>query len=467
MRSLFSKTLLWFLATTAVAIAGMIITTAVTFTSPEPRGPFGMLLNLQVDEAKRAYESDGTEALAAVLAKFQQITGMQMVFTDAKGTDLVSRKPRPDLIRRPQRRWRLPFPFGGRPPIIVRADPSRQYWLVMIDERSNFRFFFWQPQYLWIIGLVILLCYAFAYHLTSPVRRLGTVVDCFGRGDFSARARVNRRDELGQLAKSFNQMANRIQTLVAAERRLLLDISHELRSPLARLAVAVELARSSEDREHMLDRIQKEADRLNELVSELLQVTRVEGDPSMHKNDTVRLDELLADLVYDSLLEAKAKGCTLLLKAPAPATVIGDEELMRRAVENVIRNAIRYAPPDTSVDIELRTSGSMAQILVRDYGPGVPQESLPRIFDPFYRVDSDRNRATGGIGLGLAIARRAVELHNGKLEARNATPGLEVTIEFPAEKLGTVHSNPDFADRGARTPACRVHTHVNAKGETK
>ncbi len=145
-------------------------------------------------------------------------------------------------------------------------------------------FFFLQPQHLWIIGLVVLLCYGFAYHLTSPVRRLRSVVDCFGRGDFSARAPANRKDELGELARSFNQMAGRIQTLLAAERRLLLDISHELRSPLARLGVAVELARSGEDREHMLDRIQKEADRLNELVGELLQVTRVEVRPVHAKN---------------------------------------------------------------------------------------------------------------------------------------------------------------------------------------
>jgi signal transduction histidine kinase len=291
-------------------------------------------------------------------------------------------------------------------------------------------FFFLQPQHLWIVGLVVLLCYGFAYHLTSPVRRLRSVVDCFGRGDFSARAPANRKDELGGLARSFNEMASRIQTLLAAERRLLLDISHELRSPLARLGVAVELARSGEDRDHMLDRIQKEADRLNELVAELLQVTRAESDPSMQKTDPVHLDELLADLVYDSLLEAKTKDCTLLLKAPVAAVVSGDEELIRRAVENVIRNAIRYAPRGTPVDIELNKFADSAVVTVRDYGPGVPEDALTRIFDPFYRVDTDRNRASGGLGLGLAIARRAVQLHKGKLSAQNAHPGLLVTMEF-------------------------------------
>jgi methyl-accepting chemotaxis protein len=259
MRSLFAKTLLWFLATTAVAIAGIIITTAATFSSTEGRGPLGLLLSVQTEQAKRAYETGGREALATALARFQQITQFQVLFTDAKGTDLLTGKAHPELMSlpKPRGRWRLPFPFGGRPPIIARQDSTRQYRLFLIDQRRDFTFFFLQPQHLWIIGLVVLLCYAFAYHLTSPVRRLGAVVDCFGRGDFSARAPANRKDELGELARSFNQMAGRIQTLLAAERRLLLDISHELRSPLARLGVAVELARSGQDHEHILDRIQK------------------------------------------------------------------------------------------------------------------------------------------------------------------------------------------------------------------
>jgi signal transduction histidine kinase len=440
MRSLFAKTLLWFLATTAVAIAGIIITTAATFSSTEGRGPLGMLLSVQTEQAKRAYETGGRDALAAVLGKFQQITQFEVLFTDAKGTDLLTGKVHPELVTLPKRRsrWRLPFPFGGRPPILVRQDSTRQYRLFLIDQRRDLTFFFLQPQHLWIIGLVVLLCYGFAYHLTSPVRRLRSVVDCFGRGDFSARAPANRKDELGELARSFNQMAGRIQTLLAAERRLLLDISHELRSPLARLGVAVELARSGEDREHMLNRIQKEADRLNELVGELLQVTRVESDPSMQKTDIVHLDELLADLVYDSLLEAKAKDCTLLLKAPVSAVVSGDEELIRRALENVIRNAIRYAPGGTAVDIELAKFHDAAVVSVRDHGPGVPDEALSRIFDPFYRVDSDRNRSSGGLGLGLAIARRSVQLHKGKLTAQNARPGLLVTMEFP---LGPADGN--------------------------
>jgi len=204
----------------------------------------------------------------------------------------------------------------------------------------------------------------------------------------------------------------------------------------------------------MLNRIQKEADRLNELVGELLQVTRVESDPSMQKTDTIQLDELLADLVYDSLLEAKAKDCTLLLKAPVSTIVSGDEELVRRALENVIRNAIRYAPRNTAVDIELAKFPADAIVSVRDYGPGVPDEALTRIFDPFYRVDPDRNRASGGLGLGLAIARRSVQLHKGELSAQNARPGLLVTMKFP---IGPADgSAPSSKPASAATPVSAI-----------
>lgn len=226
-------------------------------------------------------------------------------------------------------------------------------------------------------------------------------------------------------------MADRIQTLLAAERRLLLDISHELRSPLARLCVAVELARSKSSNDAMLDRIEKEAERLNSLVSELLQVTRAEGDPSKLRTEPVQLDELIEEIVEDTSIEASAKNCILELKGAQAVNMSGDAELLRRAVENVVRNAIRYAPVGTAIDIELHASGSLAEVSVRDRGPGVPEQALPRIFDAFYRVEEDRDRASGGVGLGLAIAKRAVELHKGKLYARNANPGLMVVIELP------------------------------------
>jgi two-component system sensor histidine kinase CpxA len=141
---------------------------------------------------------------------------------------------------------------------------------------------------------------------------------------------------------------------------------------------------------------------------------------------------LLEELVADSSLEAQARGSDVRVAAPPPVTVQGDAELLRRAIENVIRNAIRHAPEATAVEASLEAVRGRAVLRIRDYGPGVPEEALPRIFDAFYRVETDRDRASGGAGLGLSIARRAVELHNGVIRARNAQPGLLVEIELPA-----------------------------------
>jgi two-component system sensor histidine kinase CpxA len=195
--------------------------------------------------------------------------------------------------------------------------------------------------------------------------------------------------------------------------------------------VAVELARSGKDPAD-LDRIQKEADRLNTLIGELLQVTRAEGDPSQRIMEPVLLNDVVGEIVDDTSIEARAKDCELVFHASANLMLDGDPELLRRAIENVVRNAIRYAPHGSRIEIDLSRRGNDAVVRVRDFGPGVPQESTERIFDPFYRVDSDRNRASGGTGLGLAIARRAVQLHGGAIRAQNAAPGLQVNIELPA-----------------------------------
>lgn len=429
--SLFAKILIWFFATTVITITAVVVTNTLTFTAPEDRrSPFAMLLNARLEGAIFAYEHGGSARLAESLERFQHATGAQAIVTDANGKDLVTGQDRSDLLKQAGPRPRFPFARRNRT-AIARRSPDGRYWLFMLVSRPNWYLWYFEWQHVWTLAIAVLLCYWFAYHLTTPLRKLQHAVDCFGRGDLTARAQSNRRDELGQLVRTFNQMADRIQTLLTAERRLLLDISHELRSPLARLCVAVELARSKPSDDAMLDRIEKEAERLNSLVSELLQVTRVEGDPSKRRTEAVRLDELIEEIVEDTSIEASARDCMLELKSSEPVILPGDPELLRRAIENVVRNAIRYAPDGTSVDIDLRSTSGLAQICVRDRGPGVPEHELPRIFDAFYRVEEDRDRASGGVGLGLAIAKRAVELHHGKLYARNAGPGLLVVIELP------------------------------------
>ena len=439
MNTLFAKILAWFWCTMAITLVGSAFLSAISMSTNDwdQRAPASRLVRFQLEEARTAYETGGRPELEAFLDTLSRIYDAQGILTDEKGRDVLTGADRSSLVRRA----RLGVPgatlyrfFSLGDATLARAAADGRYWFFFIVPRASLAPSFLTPEHLFFMAAAVLLCYWLALHLTSPVRALQKAVERFGSGDFTARVGSNRRDELGQLAHTFDRMAGRIETLLTAERRLLLDISHELRSPLARLGVAVELARSGEDLEAALNRIQKESDRLNALVRQLLQVTRAEGDPSSLRRDPVRLDELVQQLVDDSAIEAAAHGCRLEYRERQPVTVEGDPELLRRAVENVIRNAIRYSPPAGTVEIALARRDGRAVVAVRDHGPGVPEEALPRLFDAFYRVEGSRDCSSGGIGLGLSIARRAIELHQGGIRARNLLPGLEVEMEIPVAK---------------------------------
>jgi len=428
-RSLFAKILVWFVVSIVTTLAATLLTTALTYDVYSSRqAPFSMLLSLEVREARLAWERGGPDRLRETLGLLREVThASQAMLTDSAGTDLLTGESHAAMMRYAE--GLIHSPFSIRSHIFARKSADGRYCLILI--RENWYFWFLQPAHLLVIALAVLLCYGLAHYLTAPLRRLRSAVDRLGRGDLTARAEETRHDELGDLAVAFNRMADHIQTLLAAERRLLFDISHELRSPLARLSVAVELARTDDARSPSLDRIQKEADRLNALIRQMLEVTRTEGEPSRLKAERLRIDELISGLVDDCSIEAQARNCALELVASGPVTLDGDSELLRRAIENVMRNAIRYAPAESKVEVTLENGGGWAKIRVRDYGPGVPEEALPRLFDPFYRVEQDRDRKSGGVGLGLSIARRAVELHKGKLKASNVSPGLLVEIDLP------------------------------------
>jgi signal transduction histidine kinase len=439
MNSLFAKILLWFWCTLAITVVGSAFISALTFngSASDRQAPAGRLVTLQLEEARVAYEAGGRPALGAFLGELHRIFEADGILTDANGRDLLTGEDRSTLVR--HARLGLPYSIlrtGASGRLVARAAEDGRYWFFLVVPRTRVGSWFIEPEHLFVLAAAALMSWWLALHLTAPLRDLQRAVERFGRGDLSARVKSTRGDEVGRLARTFDRMAGRIETLLHAERRLLLDISHELRSPLARLGVAVELARSGEDREAALNRIQKESDRLNALVGQLLEVTRAEGDPASLRREPVRLDELVGEIVEDSAIEASARGCSLRYEEPAAVVVEGDPELLRRATENVIRNAIRYAPRETAVEISLARRDGRAVLAVRDYGPGVPEEALPRLFDAFYRVDTARERTSGGAGLGLSIARRAVELHRGAIRARNASPGLEVALELPAASAG-------------------------------
>jgi two-component system sensor histidine kinase CpxA len=295
-----------------------------------------------------------------------------------------------------------------------------------------------------LIGIITsgLVCYFLSWYLTKPIVRLRTATRQLAAGDLTARIGApvgKRRDEVAGLMRDFDAMAERIETLLKAQSRLLNDISHELRSPLARLNVALGLARQRADLESsdMLDRIELEAARLNELIGRILTLARLEDGEQLVPQTPVPLDELIVSVSEDAEFEAQARHCHVNTKIPDGSwQVRGNGSLLHSAIENVVRNAIRYTQEGTSVEIELKSETrpgvSEAVVCVSDSGPGVPEDALGKLFEPFYRLDDARGRLTGGVGLGLAITERAVRFHGGKVSAFNRDGGgLMVEIRLP------------------------------------
>jgi signal transduction histidine kinase len=271
--------------------------------------------------------------------------------------------------------------------------------------------------------------------VVSPIRKIASSIALFGQGNLATRVETQRGDEIGQLGRSFNQMAERLQRLIVSERRLLADISHEIRSPLARLKFAVKLARTSPNRDAALDRVERDVDRITSLVADIVAITFIEGDPAVQGATAVRLANIINDVVHDCSVEAEMRGCRIELNGRLTGEVLGSPELLRRAIENVLRNAIRYSPENSAILVSVSEDTVAANISVRDYGPGVPNETLTRIFDPFFRVEEARDSTGGGgSGLGLSIAKRAVQVHHGTIIAENTLPGLRIEITLPLLK---------------------------------
>ena len=267
-------------------------------------------------------------------------------------------------------------------------------------------------------------CYVISSYLTRPLRRLGRAAASIAEGRLDTRvdpSLKDRRDEIAELARNFDRMADRIEALVTGQRRLLGDVSHELRSPLARLIVALGLAKRgpSEEAAENLERIGVEARRLDSLIGQLLTLTRIDSGADRGSPVAFDFTNLVQEVANDADFEARARNRRVVLNRSDACTIQGYEELLRSAVENVVRNAVRYTTEGTAVEISLERN-SRILLSVRDHGPGVPENMLPEIFLPFRRVGKDNH---DGAGLGLAIAQRAVGVHAGSVSAKNAPQG--------------------------------------------
>lgn len=471
MRSLFLKIFLWFGAAMVLINVASFVTGVFTERQFHPRrqNPMAPVFGVYAQTSAEVYERDGQTALRSYLERVESASGIRAVLLDERGAE-VSGQAVPEGTKELARRATASAPFvfdpprPQRPPMAaqsIRSPNGRLFTLVgelprpdfpgpeppRLGEPGSLRFGLRMlgPRLLAVLIVGALFCYWLARYLTTPIVKLRGTTQELADGQLTARVSRNlikRRDEIGHLGHDFNLMAGRIESLVEAQRRLLGDISHELRSPLARLRVALELARRRAGAEagRALDRIEREAENINEMIGQLLTLSRVESGTGGLKNAPVELCALVREVADDADFEARNLDRSVRVKTCEACTTNGVASLLKSATENVVRNAVRYTAAGTAVEISLFCETLDAQerqavIVVRDYGPGVPEEAIAEIFRPFYRVEDARDRQTGGSGLGLAIAARAIRLHDGTITAANASGGgLIVEMRLPLRR---------------------------------
>lgn len=448
---LFIKVYLCFWLITVMVLAQQIMLDRLDGSSP-----FGRMRNLLeksvgiCGQALLAYHQTGNREAAVRLAeRFRTDNGIEAYLLDRRG-DRVDGPRLPPGVReialKAVRSGKTEsFPLGGRSlvAVVVKDAQGIPYAAVArLDGKS-----LGPPPFLGgsrlilrvalVLSLSGFVCYLLTRYLVAPLVLLKDATRQFAAGALSVRVGKRfgkRRDETTDLAESFDAMAERIESLMKLQRQLLGDISHELRSPLARLNVALDLARrqAPPEAEHALNRIEEEAEGINALIGEVLTLTRLESGSESAPMTALDVSELVREVAKDGDFEAQGSNRGVKLLQCDRLVVNGNYELLSRAVENLVRNAIHYTLQSTEVEISVRKANQNVEVLVRDHGPGVPESEIADIFRPFYRVSPSRERQSGGCGLGLAIAERAIVLHRGSITARSATGGgLAVTMTLP------------------------------------
>jgi two-component system OmpR family sensor kinase len=426
----------------ALAATAALTVAAVALQRPRAESELavGLPMRIAADLAGATLRHGGVEALRGWLREAERGRGPSLLVVDERGVDLLGRPVPAGALEEARG-----LAQGGRRARAVRvvAAPSGERYLLFAPaaEEPPRRIARRSPLYPWGLiatgALAALVASALlAWYLARPIRHLRWAFRAAAEGRLETRVRPlmkGRRDEIADLGGDFDLMAQQLQMLVAAQRRLLHDVSHELRSPLARLQAAIGLVRQDPARlEASLERIEREVARLDALVGEVLTLARLEGGTAAGALETVDLADLVANIAADARFEAEASGRKVQLESADSVPVRGRAELLHRAVENVVRNAVKYTTAGSTVEIRLATAGDGRQALlsVRDHGPGIAAHELDRIFVPFYRSGSGAGGE--GFGLGLAIAQAAVVAHGGGIRAENAQGGgLRIEIQLP------------------------------------
>ena len=457
-RGIFVQTFIGFWIIMAAVIATLSVTHEMTDTNhwearlrEETKIPLTFFGQIAIER----YEKSGVKGLADVTGRLKSSVAIDAYLFSKEGSELTGRPAPPEaaaLSARTGNDGEVAVAMAGKEGFAalgVTSAKGQSYVVVGVIPRKALLGTA-QSKLSWAIRVIAVLvvssiaCYLLSRYMTAPIVKLREAARRLASGDLTVRvapAVGARRDEIGELARDFDVMAGRVEALLTSERQLLGSISHELRSPLSRLGVALELAgrHSSFEAGRYLGRIELEAERLNELIGGLLAFTRLENGMWEVKRESFNLVEVVGEVAADADFEAQAASKTVRVTESMACVAFGARELIRSAVENVTRNAVRYTREGTEVEIAIRcahgTAVPTAVITIRDHGPGVPEADLDRIFRPFYRVGEGRERQTGGTGLGLAIAERAVLVHGGTIRASNAPEdGLIVEITIPQDE---------------------------------
>jgi two-component system sensor histidine kinase CpxA len=393
--------------------------------------------------AVQRYEVDGQNGLHQLLEESSIPHRVNYWLLDGTGLELSGRPLPAEIVDFAQRALRHEGMARPDEAVVIVAPVTTarsQYLLIAevipppLSERVP-------GDILWVLklGTVIsaLMCLVIAHYLSKPIERLRNATNELARGNLDIRVGATigrRRDEIADLVHDFDSMAGELRNQIQSERNLLSGVSHELRSPIARMRLALALARTSDSRERdeMLDRIEQDTIQLDSMLERILTVARLENGQYKPKFEDLSLNEIMDEVLDDARFEAAATDTSISYADDAIVSVTGDPGLLRSAIENVVRNALFYSGEGGKIDVGVRVDDGHAVLTVRDNGHGVPEEALPLLFKPFYRVDGSRVTTTGGMGLGLAIVRNAVAVHGGTVTARNVPPhGLEVELRLP------------------------------------
>ena len=404
-----------------------------------------------IEEAAAALAHGGERELRIWLFKHPRpAPGTVLLVTNKRGDELLGRAMPRELMRllvtRPFRRPAAPPNL--RPmqltPLLYGPPPDNEEYRLLFARApvTVLGILMWPGTQTAVLSIAILATLAtslvLARYLSSPIARLQKASRALAAGALDTRVGrpfTRRKDEVGTLARDFDTMAERLQALVTDKETLLRDVSHELRSPLARIRVALALAqrRSEQCSQPDLMRIERETERLDTLVGQVMTLTRLRT-ATQPRREPVELDALIGEVVEDARFEHPQS--SIEYKCGAVARLSGDPDGLKSAIENVVRNALAYSEPGRPISVQLEVTVEEAIVRVLDRGPGVPPEELTRIFEPFYRTDKSRDHRNGGQGIGLAITARVMELHGGSVAASNrADGGLEVVLRVPLDPL--------------------------------